>query len=185
MAKPALYQIQRDAGLDCCHTKPVPQPLGARLHATNVSGIHHLLDLAPRGGFAPRPKPHRFPTVFTPLGFAEVMGEVQHLDEVWGYRNRAEDAHLAFLQGLKGNRVRLEIDAISSQGPCFGGTAAGVREDVAKCLHLTRKLLRSGKEPRTLVPREIFPVTIGMKKFSGYLLHILPAHNTWGTRDLG
>src|SRR5262245_54441481 len=179
MAKPALDQVQRDTGLHRGHAKPMPQSLGAGLHATDVGSLHHLLDLAPRRGFAPRPQLHRLPTVFPLLGFAEVMGEVQHFDEVRRDWNRTEDTSLTFLHGLKGNGVGLEVDAIRAQCSCFGGTASGVREDVAKRLHLTRKLLSRGKEPRTFFPSEVFALTIGMKKFSRHLLHILPLENPY------
>jgi hypothetical protein len=77
------------------------------------------------------------------LGFAEVVGKVQYLDEVRGDRNGTGDANLTFFQRLKSNGVGLEIEAIRSQRRCFGGTASGVSQHVAKRLHLARKLFRS------------------------------------------
>jgi hypothetical protein len=62
VAQPFLHQVERDAGANGRHTKPVPQTLRRGMRAVQPGRFHHGVDGAPAGH--PVPGPERTATTF-------------------------------------------------------------------------------------------------------------------------
>ena len=96
------------------------------------------------------------------------MREFQRIDERFRAGHRSVLYFAALFEGLEGDGLIGQVDAIGSECQRLRHSAAGIRQRQAQRAHLST-LVRVGQynEPTLLFSREVFALSIDSEQFAG------------------